>query len=527
VSYQGLVAEIPLGPDGLTGNKNLSQIRVTQLLRALNVTYEAGTVQKEGGTTKYNSSAISSAPTILAGWDWHPTTGTQRMVVVTSAGDILRDDGDGSFGTTLKSSLTVSDTRPFFVDGGAEDASENKKLFIFTGQNVVQFVNGDASTSGDLTTPPSDWSGANQPTIGVLHEKRLWGAGNGNDPHRWYYTDPGDHEVFTGGTTGTVAVYPGEGDGITAGISYKGLLITFKKPRGVYAVDTSSSTLANWRVVKISDGVGCYSPHGVIYIDDDVLFLDQSANPQLISAVSAFGDVSSRNIGIPQEIGTWIRENSNLGQLQQVKGIYYADKREAHFSMAGVGATTNTRRLVIDLNRLDLARFRWNDRDTAESMWMKRDSNDIPRPVYGDNAGFVRLLDQETRSHDASGYNGEFQTPHTDLSYLDPKFGTKRKNFDFLEMVVEPKGNWNLNVDVVIDADITETITFNMGQSGGDLGTFVLGTDVLAGDSVLNKKRQIHGSGRRISLVGRNNGTAQDFSVAKMYLHFRPSDERI
>jgi hypothetical protein len=64
-----------------------------------------------------------------------------------------------------------------------------------------------------------------------------------------------------------------------------------------------------------------------------------------------------------------------------------------------------------------------------------------------------------------------------------------------------------------------------MGVTGSDLGSFVLGTDVLAGTKILNKKRRLLGSGRRISIVGRNNGDSQDFSVAKFLIHFKAGNE--
>ena len=45
-----------------------------------------------------------------------------------------------------------------------------------------------------------------------------------------------------------------------------------------------------------------------------------------------------------------------------------------------------------------------------------------------------------------------------DMAFLDPKLGVLRKNFHFLELVVEPKGNWNLTVDVVINSQTSGAI---------------------------------------------------------------------
>jgi len=526
MAYTGTIVELPIGVDGLTGNKNLSQVRITQLLDALNLTYESGTLQKEGGTSKYNSSAISGTPRVIAGHDWFPSDAIQRMIIITDDGKMFRDTGSGTFATTLKSGLSLAGQVPVFAEGGIEAAGRNRKLFAFTGNNAVQVLSGDGLTTSDISQPPADWTGTNQPTAGFLHEGRLVGLGNSNDPHRVYFSLPADHEDFLT-TVNTISVYPGEGEALVAGISFKGAAIVAKKPRGIYLIDTSNPDITKWRVIRLTSAIGMPSALAFAVVDDDIVLMDAGGNFQLLSAVTQFGDVESRNLSTVADFDPFMRENINFAQLKEVRGVYYPAKREAHFAVAGIGATTNTRRVVLDFNRQGIVRFRFSDRDVAESIWMRKDGDSIPRPVYGDNAGFVRLMDQDTRSHDGVGYNGQFQIPHTDLSFLDVKFGTIRKLYDFLELVNEPKGNFNLNVDVLLDGDITETLTFNLGQTGSTLGSFVLDTDVLATNAVVNKKRVVHGSGRRLSLIGRNNGAGQDFSLARFFLHFRPGDERL
>jgi len=268
-------------------------------------------------------------------------------------------------------------------------------------------------------------------------------------------------------------------------------------------------------------------------IDNDILFMDNEANIQLISAVNAFGDMSNNNLSQIADLKPFLRDNASLtkNNLYQTKMIYYAEKREAHITMASLGATIQNRRLVVDFNG-QTPRFRWSDRDVCESIWLRKDSNGRRRPAIGTSGGYVYDLDQESRSLEdttttgTSGYNGQFQTAHTDFGYLDPALATKRKNGQFLEVAVEPKGNWNLSVDVLWDGAIVETLQFNMGNTGATLGSFVLDTDVLTENQVINKRKKMTGGGRRFSVIGRNSGDGQDFSVAKMYAHFKPGDER-
>lgn len=528
MSFTGLIAELPIGHDGFNGTRNLARVAPSQIIQALNISYDRGTVSKEGGSAKYNASALSGTPSVLGGYDWHPVSGTQRSVIVTSAGDILKDSGAGTYPVTLASGLTVSSSVPTFVTGGKEVAANNRKLFIFTGQNAVQVLSADGATTAALATPPADWTGANQPTVGCIHEFRLWGAGNANDPHRVYYSITTSHEDFTAAGSGSLSIYPGEGDKIVGLVPFGTGIIVFKFPHGIYYIDTSNATVANWRINRITGGVGCCGVRGFVQIDRDVMFMDAVGDLHLVSATDQFGDFLSSTVpNIHESFSDFVDENVNKAQLSKAQAIYYEAKREVHFAVAQTGSSVNNIRLVVDMSRDDLARPRYADKDTCVSMWLKRDSDGVSHPASGDNAGFVWDLDQETKSKDGAGYSGLFQTPHDDFSRLDPSLGTKRKNFAFLEVVVEPQGNYNLSVDTFIDGEQHETVQFNMGFGGAVLGSFILGTDVLAGTQALNKKRRITGSGRRFSILGYNSGADQDFSIAKMYVHFTPSDERL
>jgi len=109
-----------------------------------------------------------------------------------------------------------------------------------------------------------------------------------------------------------------------------------------------------------------------------------------------------------------------------------------------------------------------------------------------------------------------------DLSHLDPNLAVINKNFHFLEMAVNPKGNFDVNATIYIDGEKSETVTFNMGTGSNSLGSFVLDTDVLGGDNILNRKRRISGSGRRISVELSNSGNNEDFNISSLFLHFTP-----
>lgn len=527
MGFTGRIVPLTLGRGGMSGAKNVAAVREDQLILADNLTFEDVTLRKEGGAAKYNSTAITGTPDILAGHDWDHDGSTQRSIVVTSAGAIIRDDGSGDYngGTTLKSGLSVTTaTVPVIVEGGAEVAVNDKKLFFFTGSNAVQVLDANGATTGDLATPPTDWSGSNQPKAGVVHEGRMWGMGNANDPHRTYYSLATNHEDFTSGDAGSLSIFPGEGEALVWGVSFRGVLILAKRPRGLYLVDTRDPSISNWKIRKITDAIGSPGVKAFTVIDNDVVFMSSSANIYQLSAVESLGDVGTASLSDTADFGSFIRDTADLSKLPNCVGVYYPAKSEVHFGFTQKGGSANDLRVVVDFNRPGDPRFRFSTRDDPISLWLQRDSDDIQRLTLGDGDGFVWNLDQETRSRDGEGYTGQFQTPHLDFSFVEPAIASVNKNWSFLELVVEPKGNHNIDVEVILDGAISEVLTYNMGVTGGTLGSFVLDTDKLAGSAIINRRQPITGRSRTLSILGSNGGIAEDFSVIKFIFGFKVSD---
>ena len=207
-----------------------------------------------GGGAAFVGSAFGGG--VVAGMDaidYWPDASTQRTVVVGDDGQVYKDDGaGGSWATLLAAALTTAGMVPHLVEGGAEAAGNNKKLFLFTRVNSVRVLPADAAAMTVISDPPVDWSGSNQPGGGCLHQGYLWAFGNANAPHTVYRSLQANHENFTTSAY-SLRVFPGEGDRLVAGVSYKGVLLLWKDGRngGVYAVDTSDSNDANWRVIKV------------------------------------------------------------------------------------------------------------------------------------------------------------------------------------------------------------------------------------------------------------------------------------
>jgi hypothetical protein len=222
----------------------------------------------------------------------------------------------------------------------------------------------------------------------------------------------------------------------------------------------------------------------------------------------------------------FFRTNLDFSKYKQWRSVYYSLKREVHFAVTGIGTTDNNYRIVFDMLPPNIVRFRYSTRDTPVSMWL-REVSGKPTLVMGEDDGFIYTLDQSARNKNSAAYNAVFQTPHLDMSHLDIMMGVRRKNFHFLEILAEPTGNFDLDCEIYYDGILKQNISFNLaGVSGVGLGTFVLGTSKLGSSNIIVRKRRLVGGGRRISVKGKNTGANEDFSLARMFVHFHVGDEK-
>jgi hypothetical protein len=524
MAYQGITARIPVGMQGFSGSKNPSEMQPGHLQVVEGVMLEGGVIRKLGGAQKLNAATLGSA--ILAGTTWNISELPYDIVFLNS-GSVMRGSG-GAFPTTLVAGLTADTLPPpVFVVGGGETVGQLAKLFIFSKSNQVKVLNSAGTAFASITTPPADWAAAKFPTFGAAHVGRLWGGGNTSDPHRIYYSTASDHQNFTGADSGSLAVYPGEGDKLVAGVSYREKLILFKYPRGIYIVDTADPLPANWRVAKISNAVGTLSQNTVVIMENDLAYLDHVGSIHMISATNTIGDVNTSNLSHVADIDVFVRERANLASLAKACGIWYSARRELWFFIPRVGDDSDTLLIIVNFNSPQVGpRFLLSTRDVAKSMWLRQDATKIERPMIGDDVGFVWQLDHPTFNKDGVAYPFRLETADTDLGYIDPRIATRNKNVEFLELTSEPSGSWSMKVEVWMDDALTATVNFGMGVDTSTIGAFALGTNRLSTKSIRSQRMKVGGSGRRIRLVATNDGLNEDISLAEFFIGFSAGDER-
>lgn len=522
MGYSGIAIPIPAGSGGFNPNDNIDQVPVTDLIRAKNITVEGNAWRKSPGVSQLFTT-VSGTPELVASYDWWPSATVQRLITVWSDGKIYKETA-GTTDAVLLTTLANPDTMGVFVAGGLESAGSNRKLFYISASNPVKVLSGDGVVMTSIATPPADWTGANQPTGGGYHEGRLVGFGNSNYPHGVYFSTDTSHEDFTGTGSALVKVYPGEGERIVAGISLQRYrFYIWKYPRGLYYIDTTNG-LANAQIIKVRDDIGAAGPGCVVRAGADVPFVtaDGSVHSLLAQEVQDVStDIKDSDITAMFNLQSWMKDQVTMSRLDRTRMIYYAQKKQTWISFTSKSGSRCDRLLIGDTSR-QTPRMFWDDRAAAyDGLSMRRDDDGIEKPVGG-MAGKVFRFDRVSRNFDNSAYASEGQIPDTDFGWYNQELACVDKAFDYLEATVTPTGNYTLSIDVIIDGRLTQTVTMNLGSSGGALGSFILGTDRLSGRSIIKHKVKIAGKGRYLGLRFYGNGYNQDFSISQFVVWCRP-----
>jgi len=527
MAFRGEIATLPIGLDGFNGSKNASKLSPGNFAATEGVDLDGEVLVKDGGAIKLNAVALGSPSKVAAGLSWSPTPSTPNDVVFLGNGQLRKDTGAGTFATLLATLSAPSLFPPYLMPCGGEAVGSPRRLFIFSESNQVQVINGTGNTAAAISGPPADWA-ASFPIFGVQHSNRVFGGGNANDPHRLYYSTTANHQDFVGAGSGTLAIFPGEGDQIVGGISFRGLLVLFKYPQGVYLVDTRDPTVANWRVDRLNKAVGAASPWCIIQISNDILILDPYGNFHLMSSVNDFSDVSTSDISRRQNIGPFMRANVGLLNMRKAMGAWYAIKSKAWFMVPLVGSPDNNLRMMVDFNDAQKgARFYLSRRDIGDALWMRPDSSGVQRPTLGDNAGFVWLMDQEAQDKAGLAYDMIFETAEDDFSHVDPQLGPRTKNGQFVEITSDLVANVSITMTPIWDGFIGTPFIFNLGQIGNVLDSFILDTDILSASGTVTSQHRLEGQGRRLKLIVQNSAVDEEVRISEVRVGITPADERL
>ncbi len=499
-----------LGKEGLFGLKNTDRVPLGGLIVLRGATLEDNTLRTMGGAEKLGA-VVTGAPQLLAAIDYWPTLAQQRTVVMGSDGQLWKDDGTGNGWVSLLAGLTVAGAVPHFTPGGGEVLGNARLLFYADGHNPERVLTANGAAFAALTAPPADWAGTNRPRAFVIHEGYNWGFGAANAPHLLYRSLNTNHQNFTG-TPFAVPIFSGEGEYLSGGLSYKGGLLLWKFPEGVYWYDTRNADTTQWRAYKVGVG-GMPGPDCCALTEDDVVWIDPYGGVHMVSATTATGSVRAQDLAY-RKLGRYIPDNLNREQLVKANLIYYSDKQKLLLACSAVGSTAKDRCLEIDLNAKGEVGERWvpNDRDTNEALFLRKESG-VLHPAMGDDVGQLWRLDRPTRAKDGAAYTFEWWLADSDFATLVPGWAGKLKNLHYLQVLHVPQSAVTHSIQVWRDGLMKQTL--DVALSGGAVALpvvlpFTLGADMMQS----TVPRRLLGQARRLSFRGISTVIGADISLS-------------
>lgn len=530
--YKGIAARLPLGLGGLNTDDDSTKVPATDLIRANNVVMQYGRIEKEGGSLRWNISALPSP--VVAVYDWWPTDVQQRVVALTQDGHVYkfinREESIRLTATPLNAPRTA-----VFVSGGVEVTGNPRKLFLFTGTNPIQVLSGDAKIIQPIAQPAPEWTANNYPTTGVIHRSRLYAIRG----HRVNASSSTNHEDYT--TIADIfqfAVNSGVAEEIRSVCEYKGRLFFFKYPKGAYYLEDSDPSISNWYVKQLTTTFGAGAPLCAVESMNQLLIGTETGSVVSLEAVLALGDVKQSDLLMQLKSERFMR--TTVKQSEDRMALNVPDIKQALFTYRSKSGTKLDRILRVDYSEQQRPRVTWTNKDNVNCLALMKDTYRVQRPIYGAEDGFIYLMDRSDRDVAGVAYTSEFQTPYLDFSHVDPRLSEQNKVFEFLEVTFDKSGG-NLSVEVLVDEKSMETISFSMAPGAnvvGDktapdavrdlqVGDQSTPLDTRGRDRVLDLgepfslRKPIHGMGRRISFRCYNGGVRENPRVSALTVYFR------
>lgn len=334
-------------------------------------------------------------------------------------------------------------------------------------------------------------------------------------------------------TTLTEPVYPGEGGELLGAFVFKSKLFCFKDGGFAYSLNDSDTDAGNWYWQRISSSSGIAAPNAVTEIVDDMIVGNTYGTLTRYGATLALGNVIASDVIQSANFAKFVREQCSKSGILVEHLLYYAEKKLLFMTTRTGYRTTNDTLLVLDFGQGDrnqmmaygsLGNIRgaiWQ-KGTPQCLAKYKDINHVDRPMYGDSAGFLNLMDQQDRLEAGAAYTGSFQTQHLDFGFVDPSLSATEKHFDFLAVHYVPASIGNLSCDYFIDGRYIDTLSFPMIQNTrAELGVLTLNTDRLAQQNEEIARLPIKGTGRTFSAYFYQSGSNQSFQVPAITVYFR------
>lgn len=435
------------GPKAPTLVRGEQLVSVPWLVTAENIVYlRDGWFQKMPGAANVNGTTTGATDTVGGVFDyWRSGTGgTPAQQRIVYAGTQVYRESSGTL-TSIATGL-VADARPWF------EVMNDLLVIAFSGADVPR--SWDQTTFQNLAGSPPNFA------FHVNHKTRMFAAGVATNQSRLYYSIVDNPANWTGAGSGSIDVYPDDGDVITGLWSHQNELIILKGPNRGRIVRMTGSSPSDFVIVPQFRGVGGVSQQSIVNAGGDLLFWD-NLGIHSFAATDRFGDYAPAFISDP--IAGYFNEQMNHARFPSVWGVNYAQKGYVLWTFTRSGGATNDAILLWDY-RFTPARFALWPAYAAASLAMVVDTSNEPTPWAGSYTGRVMRMNRQARNVAGTAYEADVLWP-----YLAYGSASDEKTIQAGRVSVAPKGETTFTLGYQRDGATQQTQSVNQG------GTSTLG----------------------------------------------------
>lgn len=355
-----------------------------QLRRLINARLtDFGAVTKRGGTQR-TSSAVLSAHAIQNGYTWRKDGGTQQILVVSNG--VMRTATYGSFPMTYTSqsgtlSTSVTPTFAQFRDGT---------------NDVVYIADGGALNRWDGTTLSTNLAGTASVECVVVHNERLWGAGNSAAPDSIFYSALNDGDTLgDGANSGGQIVVRTFGDETVIGLASVNTSLLIFHRRGISRLTGFGQDDITVDPEGVTSDVGTIAKHSIVSVGNLAYFISERGMYRCNEAdVAPVGTKETPDPLLP------ILRTLSSSQFDTVRSAWNRATREIWVSIPTIGIY-----VYHTILNAWAGPFTGAYTDTT-ALFETLDASGLPILLRGDNDGWVSICDAPSTNKDNVSADG-------------------------------------------------------------------------------------------------------------------------
>jgi hypothetical protein len=249
---------------GLNTVSDESALQPNQLRRSENARLtDVGAVTKRGGTQRL-SSAVIAATSVLNGFTWNKADGTSQLLAVVNGLLYTATYGAPPITWTAQTGALSTTVQPMFAQ--FRDASAD----------VVYISDGGLLGKWNGTTLTVDIAGTVATSTCVVHNQRLWGAGNASFPNSIFYSALNNGDGLGNGAAGggQIVVRTFGNEGIVGLASLATSLLIFHR-RGVSRLTGYGQDDITVAPAGIASDVGLIAPKSIVPVGSVAYFISE------------------------------------------------------------------------------------------------------------------------------------------------------------------------------------------------------------------------------------------------------------